>query len=102
MVPTTPLGRLLPNHWIGPWEDKTSPGRWLRGARPSPRTVLGSVAMIEVYRPGFGSTDGHVPHHIPAQPGWLPDGDLRAGTDYRGISEFPEAQTGVSPTGCLH
>lgn len=58
--------------------------------------------MIEVYRPDFGGTDGGVSLHMPGQPGLLSDGDWRARTDNRVISEFPEAQTGVSPTGCLH
>lgn len=49
--------------------------------------------MTEVYRPGFGGTGGHVSLHIPGQPGLFSHSDWRPETDYRTISEFPEAQT---------
>lgn len=57
--------------------------------------------MTEVYRPGSGRQMGVSPTAFLDSL----DGSLTvtgAGTDYRAISEFLEAQTGVCPTGCLH
>lgn len=71
------------------------PGPWLRGSGTEPGAVSGSAAKIEVCRPGFGGTGGHVSGHVSWWGGVLPDGVWRSWS----FAGSLEVQTRVSLPG---